>query len=234
MAWANGVRVIVAIAALTGCFQDTPTGGSGGTTGGECPIGSRGCACTGGGGCDVGLECLAEAGVCIDADCTPGDGMCSCDAGQCADDFECVDDYCRPIGSGTTGMTGPQLTDTSDTLPVETFGTGFTSDAMTSSPGSTFSTMAETGASGTTLPTENCFECMNYARDVGCAGEYSACGMLCNERFSCFANAEIADCCEDPAPVVEWNGFAACAMPCAPACLVSDLSCGAQVTSSSS
>jgi hypothetical protein len=233
MAWANGVRTLVAIAALTGCFQDTPTGGGEGTTGGDCPIGSRGCACTGGGGCDVGLECLAEAGVCIDVDCTPGEGMCSCNAGACAEGFECIDDYCRPIGS-TSSMTTP-LTDASSTLPEDTFGTtDFTSGTMTSfsevGPTATFGTF---GSETFATTSDSCMDCLTAARDTNCVAEYGPCDAACDELLECFGTLEI-DCCGALMPPAAWNDFADCAADCTFACGVASLVCMGGLTSSSS
>lgn len=231
MAWANGVRTLVAIAALTGCFQDTPTGGSGGTTGGECPIGSRGCACTGGGGCDVGLECLAEAGICIDVDCTPGDGMCSCNAGACETGFECVDDYCRPIGGTST-----PITDTSETLPHETMGTTeFTSGVMTGisevGPPETFGTM-DGGTFMTSTSGQTCTECLGTAREMDCFDQYDECGVECDDILECFSSQQL-DCCVSFPPPPAWNDFAFCALPCTSVCGTPSFECTTDATSSS-
>jgi hypothetical protein len=232
MAWTNGVRTLVAIAALTGCFQDTPTGGGEGTTGGDCPIGSRGCACTGGGGCDVGLECLAEAGICIDVGCTPGDGMCSCDAGACEDGFECVDDYCRPPGGTSTPSTDP-----SETFPHETMGTtDFTSGTMTDfsevSPPETFGTM-ESGTFGTGTAGQTCLGCLEAAREMDCFGQYEGCGGECEDIFDCFGTQEI-DCCGSFPPPPAWSDFATCAGPtCTSVCGTPTFECRSDATSSS-
>jgi hypothetical protein len=231
MAWANGVRTLVAIAALTGCFQDTPTGGSGGTTGGECPIGSRGCACTGGGGCDVALKCLAEAGICIDVDCTPGDGMCSCDAGACENGFECIDDYCRPIGGTST-----PITDTSETLPHETMGTteftsGMVTDFSEVGPPETFGTM-EAGTFMTSTSGPTCMDCLTDAREMDCFSQYEACDDDCDAIFECFGTPQI-DCCGMHSPPSTWNDFATCAAPCTSICGVVGFTCMSDATSSS-
>jgi MYXO-CTERM domain-containing protein len=53
-----GARLVVAVDPIAGDGD----GDGDGTTGGECPIGAEGCACTPGGGCDPGLTC--EAGIC--------------------------------------------------------------------------------------------------------------------------------------------------------------------------
>ncbi len=60
----------------------------------ECPIGSEGCPCTGGGACDLGLMC--EAGVCVpaagDGDGDNGDGDGDGDNGDGDGDTACVGD----------------------------------------------------------------------------------------------------------------------------------------------
>jgi len=67
-------------------------GGAGGEDGGggggdeKCPIGSMHCACTSGGACDLGLECVAEQ--CLAPEC-PCDEGAECDFG-CACDSACV------------------------------------------------------------------------------------------------------------------------------------------------
>jgi cysteine-rich repeat protein len=51
-----------------GATDTEPTGTTGSSTTGGCMVGSEGCACTAGGGCDPGLTC--QAGTCVD----PGTG----------------------------------------------------------------------------------------------------------------------------------------------------------------
>jgi len=76
-----------------------PTGGNGAYDdwdggNGDCPIGTRGCDCTEGGGCDPGLECVA--GTCIDPDnCPVGSKGCACTAGgSCDTGLTCVNNVC--------------------------------------------------------------------------------------------------------------------------------------------
>ncbi|MCA9720665.1 MAG: VWA domain-containing protein [Myxococcales bacterium] len=59
----SGWFALVALlcAAPLGCGDDATQN----TTNAECPVGSEGCPCTGGGACDAGLSCLSD--VCVDA-----------------------------------------------------------------------------------------------------------------------------------------------------------------------
>lgn len=77
---------------------------SGSSTGDDCAIGSLGCVCTPGGGCDPGLECMA--GTCVEPISETETGECSelgcacmsetdCDAGLLCVDGTCTIDNCR-------------------------------------------------------------------------------------------------------------------------------------------
>ena len=67
------------------------------TDSGPCPVGGAGCACTDGGACDPGLECVGD--VCSDPACPVGSAGCACTAGgSCDADLECVGDNCVDPG----------------------------------------------------------------------------------------------------------------------------------------
>jgi cysteine-rich repeat protein len=92
-----------------GCGQDlteandTDTGTAESETGSSCVVGTLDCACTPGGGCDPGLECMADVcaeqsdeggtGECVDVDC-PCDGDTDCDEGLLCVDGSCEADDC--------------------------------------------------------------------------------------------------------------------------------------------
>jgi hypothetical protein len=73
-----------------------PTATSPVPTPSACPIGSEGCACTGGGACDGELVC--EAAVCVVPACPVGSEGCACtDGGACDDPLICLDSgVCGP------------------------------------------------------------------------------------------------------------------------------------------
>lgn len=86
---------------------DTGESGSGSSSDGGCVIGSLGCECTPGGGCDPELECMAglcgepvvseeeeeETGTCVGLDC-PCDDDDECDEGQLCIEGNCELDTC--------------------------------------------------------------------------------------------------------------------------------------------
>lgn len=210
------------VLACAGCFTDAPTSGAEGSTGGGCPVGSRGCPCTAGRGCDDGLDCLLPAEMCAVPGCTPGEGLCSCEGMMCEDGFVCVNAYCEPVSVGGTSMDPMPGTSTADTVPPEssdTFGgTTFTSigsevGPMTSSPGTSLMTTGM-GTMG-----ETCATCLEDARMGGCAGEWATCDSSCEALFTCFATQKSPSCCEDHSPFdLSWNDFAGCAAPCEALC----------------
>lgn len=98
----NCAVLIIVVLCLAACKQD---GGS------DCPVGSRGCACTSGGGCDPGLEC--QTGTCVaqtpdssidtlhdEGSDVPGlDTPVQCTSdGDCDDGDPCTTDTCDDMG----------------------------------------------------------------------------------------------------------------------------------------
>ncbi len=77
-------------------FTDTeeasgsPSGGGGS---GDCPVGAPGCACTGSGACDTGLECVDMLNICVvPTDCDVGSPGCECtQGGTCDPGLLCAD-----------------------------------------------------------------------------------------------------------------------------------------------
>lgn len=202
------------------CFSDAPPIAGGTTTGAaECAIGSEGCFCTDGGGCDAGLECLLPAGACVAEGCTPGAGLCECADDVCVDGYECVENFCAPMGTDSDSMgsatmptssmiTGPSTSDASDTQT--TVDTTAAAEA-TSDP--------TAGSTGSTGEPETCAECLEQARSGACSDEWAAC-TTCDTMFGCFVGKQ-DDCCPGKGLPVsfDWQSFAACAdMHCMALC----------------
>ncbi len=98
LAFAPALLVLILAA---GCNEPSSDEGDAGDdtteTGEECPVGSEGCPCTGGGGCDAGLACSAELVCEPEPACPIGSDGCPCtEGGSCDEGFSCIDD-----GSGS-------------------------------------------------------------------------------------------------------------------------------------
>jgi len=88
--------------------------GSATTDTGTCQVGSEGCACTTGGGCDPGLTCLSD--LCVDADNpTSGDPTAS---GTGTSNGPGGDTDAQTATSAPTSSTSPDSTSTSDSSPA--------------------------------------------------------------------------------------------------------------------
>ena len=202
------------------CFSEAPPlAGEGTTTGGEvCAIGSEGCFCTEGNGCDAGLECLLPVGVCVAEGCTLGAGLCGCDQGACAEGYKCVEDFCAPEGSATISDTGSVET----SAPDDTGASADPSGATTMDP-ETGAVTTETSASedsgdptletsSTTFEPATCGECIEHARDNACKTNWNNC-TGCADLYDCFAvDMGGASCCPpkgEPQPI-NWQAFGIC------------------------
>lgn len=110
--------------------SQTDLGDAGRFEPGGCAVGSSGCQCTTGGGCDPGLSC--RSGVCAnDAPCVAGSAGCTCsDDGTCDADLSCEDDLCvssisggncqqAPSSSGALAASGTEISFDSADVDVE-------------------------------------------------------------------------------------------------------------------
>jgi hypothetical protein len=80
-----------------------------------CPVGAPGCPCTGAGGCDPSLECIASIHTCVIPDpCPIGAAGCECTrGGTCDPGFICKEEVCvseMPCLPENTGTEGCQCT----------------------------------------------------------------------------------------------------------------------------
>jgi hypothetical protein len=205
-------------ASLSGaaCFAEpragSPSSGTEGDTGPGlvCPLGSSGCPCDVGGGCDAGLECNAD-GNCIDPRCVPGTDDCVClPSGGCDVGLLCADAVCKPSPGGTdTGDdTGPAPgTSGNETGPPVT-----STDPMTGpddSTGPVATSNSESGPGETSVDPGSCV------------------GIVCEPTLVCSQGA-----CVDPAPYdsclggcetgVECLDTGKGSSVCAPTCIASD------------
>ena len=78
----------------------------GGGTGGDCPIGHEGCACTSGGQCNQPFHCDQNLNICLSDPCPRGSAGCLCTTGGACDSFGgaaggallCLSGYCVDPG----------------------------------------------------------------------------------------------------------------------------------------
>lgn len=131
MAWRPSVllRSLFALGVGFACGDSTSNTGTAGTTS-ECPVGSQGCACTQGGGCDAGLMC--QGGLCqppvqpttgASDSSGPEPGSTSSDSGSdsATTTAETTSTTTTTVGSSTTNA-GPKLdvgVDTTTGAPVQ-------------------------------------------------------------------------------------------------------------------
>ncbi len=205
----------IALGALS-CFTDPPSVvDDGGTTGGDCAVGSEGCFCTDGGSCDAGLECIAPAGVCIAIGCTPGAALCECAAQEfCEDGYECVQNFCAPQGGGTVTHGTTDSDDAAGTGSPSTSNGPSTDTSMdtTSGPADTGSNEVSTDPTmgSTTDAPATCGECLDDIRLDECNPEWVKCSG-CLPLYDCFDLGNPSEeCCEMSIPLM-WQAFASCA-----------------------
>jgi hypothetical protein len=213
-AWASVLSIVVRswpVLASGACFSEAPPLADETTTGGEtCAIGSEGCFCTDGDGCDAGLECLLPVGVCVAEGCTPGTGLCECADGSCADGYECVQNFCTPVGGGSISTTDPSdggasvgSTTATTSEPADTGGTTVATDSASDS--TTSSSMA-------------CADCRLEAQASECNPEWMACS-ACDLLWMCFAIGGSDECCDGMIASLAWQMLATCVdAACAAVC----------------
>jgi len=188
--------LLVVSLAVTGCFAEAPS-----AVGNDCPIGSKGCPCTGGGACDAPLECHAQSQACYDPDCDEGSLSCPCFQGMCFGDLMCTEGFCHdPIqasGSGTAGET--TATDVGNASSTSVVSTG----------------VATTGIADTGFDEDACLACFAANLGVECTQENETCsgGSGCTATRECIGTqlSAFAMCCEVVLDgVTNWNALATC------------------------
>lgn len=133
------------------------TGSDGGGDGGACIVGTEGCPCTSGGGCDPGLEC--RSGLCVDpGGATGGSGS---DGGGSAttDSSGASGTSGASTAGGTTSSDGSATgtstgTSTTDGSTGSTDGTTSSSSAVTSTGDTSSSTTSSDGSSSQTTASD--------------------------------------------------------------------------------
>ena len=168
--WLMGVAGLATAALVAGCETDSV-----GPSQGTCSVGALGCACTAGGGCDPGLECIS--GTCLTPGSTPGAGG----AGSTG----------TGSGDAASGQTGSGATDTGGT------GSGGTGSGGTGSGGTTPEDPCTAGH-GTTNSKGACIKGCQYDKQSAGHDLFGDCTdlhMLCTEEDYCAPD----DFCKDDA-----------------------------------
>lgn len=214
------------------CFVDAPpVQDEGGTTEAACEPGTWGCACSGNGTCQAGLQCDPAVMACIPEDCDPGELACVCANGNCFSPYVCSDGLCIDPdgGSGEAESSAASVDTTAATSLTATTTVDDTSSSTSDDTTTETTTVDTTDTTGDpSCAAAECGECIECVDAQDCQPQFASCYdvefcltavqclVTCAKTGDCFD-----DCCQEVAPadipVVEALVACksdACAAPC--------------------